>query len=77
MRIQVFGPGCQKCNETEQIVRKVLEESGIQAEISKVTDFQEMAQAGVFSTPAVAIDGTIKISGSVPKPKDVRSWLQQ
>ena len=46
------------------------------AELQKVSDYQAMAAAGVLATPAVAIDGVIKMSGRIPKPDDVKAWLR-
>lgn len=76
MIIQVMGPGCAKCSQTEKIVKQALAESGVAAEVVKVTDFQEIAAFGVFSTPAVAVDGEVKIVGQVPSKTEVLSWLK-
>lgn len=76
MKIQVMGPGCSKCAEAEKIVKEAVAESGIEAEIIKVTDFKEIAELGVFSTPAVAIDGEVKVVGKVPSKKEVLGWLK-
>ena len=75
MKITVYGPGCQRCIETERVVRSVVAELGIAAEVEKVSDWKAMVAAGVLATPAVAIDGQIKLSGRIPTPADVRSWL--
>ena len=76
MKIQVLGPGCSKCAKAEKIVLEAVAESGIQAEVVKVSDFQEIAMMGVFSTPAVAIDGEVKVMGKVPSKKEVLKWLK-
>jgi len=75
MEIKVLGPGCPKCQETEKLVREAVAEAGVQAQVLKVTDFQEMAMLGVFATPAVVLDGVVKCSGKVPSRKDVLGWL--
>lgn len=75
MLIKVMGPGCPKCAEAEKIVRAAVAESGAGAVVEKVTDFQEIAKHGVFSTPAVVIDGTVKCVGKVPTKKEVLGWL--
>lgn len=77
MHIKVMGPGCPKCTEAEKIIRNVVEESGVNATIEKVSDFQEIAKNGVFSTPAVVIDGQIKCVGKVPSRKEVSEWLEK
>lgn len=76
VKVQVMGPGCAKCNETAKIVQEAIAEAGIQAEFEKVSDFAEIARMGVFTTPAVAVNGTIKIVGKVPKKADVIAWLK-
>ena len=76
MKIQVMGPGCPKCAEAEKTVREAVAEAGVDAEVIKVTDFQEIASFGVFSTPAVAIDGEVKVVGKAPKKKEVLGWLK-
>ena len=75
MKITVYGPGCRKCHEAEELVRRVVAESGAAAEIEKVSDLQAMMKAGVITTPAVAVDGVLKIVGRVPKAEEVRAWL--
>jgi small redox-active disulfide protein 2 len=56
-------------------VRHVVAQLGLAAEIEKVSDYQTMAAAGVLATPAVSIDGVLKISGRIPKSEEVRGWL--
>lgn len=75
MDIKVLGPGCPKCNETEKLVREVLAETGTIAQVTKVTDFKEMAMLGVFATPAVMVNGALKCSGKVPAKKEILAWL--
>jgi len=75
-KIQVMGPGCPKCAQAEKTVREAVAESGIEAEVVKITDFKEIVSFGVFSTPAVAVDGEVKVVGQVPSKKDVLSWLK-
>jgi len=75
MEIKIFGPGCAKCDKTEEIVREVVAGAGVDATIQKVTDVMEIAKQGVFGTPAVVIDGDVKCVGKVPKKEDVKNWL--
>ncbi len=76
MKIQVMGPGCPKCAEAEKNVKEAVAEAGIDAEVIKVSDFKEITSFGVFSTPAVAIDGKVKVVGKAPSKKEVLSWLR-
>lgn len=73
--VQVLGPGCRKCDETAAVVREVVAESGVDAEIVKVDDLKEITAMGVFATPAVAVDGVVKVTGRVPRKDDVKAWL--
>lgn len=75
--VTVYGPGCAKCKQAEQLVERVVAESGKGIEVQKVTDYQAMAQAGVLSTPAIAVDGVVKVSGRVPKADEVKQWLAE
>ena len=76
MEIKVCGPGCAKCDETESLVKEALQESGIQATVEKVKDFNEIAKLGVFSTPAVIINGQVKCVGRVPSKNDILTWIK-
>lgn len=76
MIIKVLGPGCPKCAETEKIVREAVTESGASVEVEKVSDLQEIMKHGVFSTPAVIVDGKVKAIGKVPAKKDVIAWIK-
>jgi small redox-active disulfide protein 2 len=75
MEIKVLGPGCANCTKTEKIVKAAVDAAGIDASVEKVTDMMQIAGYGVFSTPAVVVDGEVKIAGKVPTRDDVASWL--
>lgn len=75
MEIKVLGPGCAKCARTFALVGEVLAGSGVEASLSKVTDFQEMVRMGVFSTPALAVDGEVKCSGRTPSKEEIAAWI--
>jgi small redox-active disulfide protein 2 len=77
MEIRVFGPGCAKCVQLEKLVTECVAEKGVAAQIIKVTDFKEMAQYGIFTTPAVAIDGEVKAAGRIPKKDEIFDWLHK
>jgi small redox-active disulfide protein 2 len=76
MEIKVLGPGCAKCSEAEKIMQAAVEEAGVTATIEKVNDFQQIAKHGVFSTPAVVIDGQIKCVGKVPTKPEALGWIK-
>ncbi|PLX48173.1 MAG: thioredoxin family protein [Desulfobulbaceae bacterium] len=76
MEIKVCGPGCAKCHEAERVVKEAVAEAAVDATIEKITDFNEIAKLGVFSTPAVIIDGQVKCVGKAPSKKEVLAWLK-
>ncbi|MBU0945283.1 MAG: TM0996/MTH895 family glutaredoxin-like protein [Proteobacteria bacterium] len=76
MEIKVCGPGCASCEKTQKIVEAAVAAQGVEATISKITDFQEIAKLGIFSTPAVIVDGAVKSVGNVPKQAEVEGWLK-
>ncbi len=76
MDIKVLGPGCQRCHKTEEIVREAVAETGVDAQIEKVTDVMKIAGYGVFGTPAVVIDGEVKSVGKIPDKEEVKAWLK-
>ena len=76
MKIEILGTGCAKCRATEKIVKKVVEELGIQAEIVKVEDLQEIINRGVMMTPAVVVDGEVKISGHQPTVEEIKKIIK-
>ncbi len=77
MEIKVLGPGCPKCEATEKNVREAVAESGLDAQVDKVTDVMEIAKYGVFGTPAVVIDGEVKSVGKIPGKDEIKTWIKQ
>ncbi len=76
MEIKILGPGCAKCNKTFELVLEVLEETGIKADVEKISDMMQIASYGIFGTPSVIIDGKVKCTGKVPKKKELIKWLK-
>jgi small redox-active disulfide protein 2 len=76
MKIEILGSGCAKCKSVEKLVRNIVDELGIQADIVKVEDLQEIVNRGIMMTPAVFIDGEAKIVGRVPTADELRKLLQ-
>ncbi|MBN1277560.1 MAG: TM0996/MTH895 family glutaredoxin-like protein [Deltaproteobacteria bacterium] len=77
MEIKVLGPGCKRCEATMKNVVDAVAESGIKADIEKITDALEIARYGVFGTPAVVVDGEVKSVGKIPTKDEIRGWIQQ
>ncbi len=76
MKIEILGTGCPKCKKTEKIVRQIVDELGKNIEIVKVEDLQQIIDRGVMMTPAVTVDGEVKIVGHVPSPKEIKKLLE-
>ena len=75
MKVQVLGTGCPKCRKVAELAEAAVEELGIEAEVVKVTDINEIMNFGVMMTPALAVDGEVKVSGKVPSLDEVKRWL--
>lgn len=76
MNIKILGPGCPKCKQTEQLVKEAVAESGVDAQVEKVTDIMEIAGYGVFGTPAVVVDGEVKSVGKIPTKEEIKIWIK-
>jgi small redox-active disulfide protein 2 len=74
-KIQVLGPGCQKCKALAARAEQAAQELGIAYEIEKVTDINAIIEFGIMSTPALAVDGTVKVSGHVPSVDRIKELL--
>ncbi len=75
MEIKVLGPGCAKCNKTEKIIRKTVDELNLNVQVEKISDMLKISEYGVMATPAVVVNGEVKIVGKIPKKEDIKSWL--
>ena len=74
-KIQILGTGCPKCSKLAELAEKAAVESGIEYEIEKVKDINEIMNFGVMVTPALAVDGDVKVAGKVPKIEDIKKML--
>jgi small redox-active disulfide protein 2 len=75
MRIEVLGTGCPKCKATVANAQRAVAELGIQAEVVKIEDLMEIASHGVMMTPAVVVDGEVKVVGKIPTVDEIKKWL--
>ena len=75
MKIQVAGPGCPRCQETEKNVREACSQLNLAADISHVFDMKEFVKLGVIFTPAVIVDGKIVVSGKLPTVEELKKVL--
>jgi small redox-active disulfide protein 2 len=75
MKIEILGTGCAKCKKTKEIVEQAVAELGVDAEVVKVEDINAALDYGVMITPAVVIDGDVKVAGKVPSLDKVKEWI--
>jgi len=73
MKIEVLGAGCTKCKNLYENVNKALAESGKTAEIVKIEDIPTIMKYGVLSTPALVIDGQVKVSGKLATVEEIKT----
>jgi len=76
MKIEVLGTGCQKCNALEAATKAAAERLGITYDLTHVTDITEFMKRGVMMTPALAIDGEVRVSGKVPSEAELAAMLR-
>ena len=77
MKIEVLGTGCTTCNIVEAIVKEAVAKSGVKVEVIKVSNRMDIAKTGVKMTPAVIVDGQIKLVGKIPEIEDVLRWISE
>ena len=74
-KVQILGTGCPKCKKLAENALAAANDSGIECEIEKVTEINEIMKFGVMLTPALAIDGQVKVVGKVPSPDEIKKML--
>lgn len=79
MKIEVYGSsGCRKCTKLKDDIKKIVKKQGLEnsVDVEKVEDPVELAKKGIMSTPAVAVDGEVRIKGRVPDEKEILEMLK-
>lgn len=75
--IQILGTGCPKCNQLEENALEAVERTGVDCEVVKVSDIKEIMKFGVMITPALAVDGVVKVSGKVLSAEEIGKLLRK
>ncbi|CCZ38231.1 redox-active disulfide protein 2 [Bacteroides fragilis CAG:558] len=75
MEIKVLGAGCAKCKTTYEMIEKVVKENNLDVTLTKVEDIMELLNYNIMSTPAVVVDGEVKIKGHVPTENEIKKML--
>lgn len=73
--ITVLGPGCQKCKQLYEQTQKAVQGLGLPATLTKVEKLNEIMAFKVFMTPALVIDGEVKVAGRLPNEAELMTWL--
>ncbi len=74
-KIQILGTGCPKCKKLAENAEEAARACGLDCEIEKVKDINEIMKFGVMMTPALAVDGQVKVVGRVPSPDEIAKML--
>lgn len=77
LEIKVLGSGCANCQRLEHETRAALDDSTIAYELSKVTDYADIASYGVMQTPALVMNETVLSTGKIPKQEQILAWAQE
>ena len=75
LSIKVLGPGCANCKKVEAIAKQAVQMMGVEAEITKVTDYNQIMEYNILSTPGLVINEKVVCSGRIPTPAEVTTWL--
>jgi small redox-active disulfide protein 2 len=76
VKIQILGTGCPKCQKLTAAAEEAARQLGLEYELVKVTDIQDILSFGVMTTPALAVDGNVKVMGKVPSVEEIKKLLQ-
>lgn len=74
-KVQILGTGCPKCRKLFETTQQIVKKSGIEAEVTKVDDINEIIKFGVMMTPAVVVDGVVKVVGRIPEPDELKTMI--
>ena len=75
LTIKVLGSGCANCKRVEQIVRKIITDMSLEAEVIKVTDYNNITAYNILSTPGLVINEKVVSYGRIPSPAEVTTWI--
>ena len=71
----ILGTGCPKCKQLSEVTEPASQELGLEYDLEKVTNLQDIMARGAMMTPALVVDGELKVSGKVPSVEEIKRWL--
>lgn len=74
-KLQILGTGCPKCNKLAELTERAAQELGLAYELVKITRINDITAFGVMITPALAVDGAVKVSGKVPSVEEIKRLI--
>lgn len=74
--VQILGTGCTKCGSLKANTEQAIRELGVEAQVEHVTDITKITSFGVMMTPALVVDGQVKVTGQVPSADAIKALLQ-
>jgi len=74
-KIEILGMGCAKCNKLEELARQAADELGLEYELEKVKDMDRIMNYGVMITPALVVDGVVKVAGKLPAYDEIKKMI--
>ncbi len=75
MKVQIYGTGCARCALLENVAKQAIKDMGINAEVVKVNDFNQIIEAGILAMPGFAVEGEVKSMGKVSSPNEIKKWI--
>ena len=75
-KLQILGAGCARCETLAEMTEAAAKKLGIKYEIEKVTDLMEITNFGVMATPALVVDGVVKVSGKIPTADEIEKLIE-
>ena len=74
-KLQILGTGCPKCKKLAEVTEQAAKDLGIEFEMEKVTEVKEIMKFGVMMTPALAVDGEVKVAGKIPSADEIKKMI--